>query len=450
MPTPFIMPKFEMTQEYGTVVNWLVEEGNWVEKGAPVLEVETDKVVMEVEAPSTGFLRDVQAQVGDQIPVAQVIAQIYDRDEESTPAPAPDGPAPRSDAPAPERRPKGETPLARRVAEAAGVDINDVSASGPGGRVTRQDVESYLEAAAAAGQPSEKPRATPAARRLASEEGLALEDILGSGPRQRIQAFDVQAVVDQEAQRAAAAPQPAPAPRADPEEVEIIPLQGMRRTIAERLQHSYQTAPHVTFTREVDMSAVNALRAGLNEKIAPLNLPRISVTAILVRVCAWALARHPWVNSSLFGDNIYRYRAANVGVAVALDEGLIAPVIHNAGPLGLAEISRQLQDLSERARRGQLLHQEVSGGTFTISNLGMFGVDEFTAILNPPQSAILAVGRTLKRPVVVEAPDGDRVEIRPTMRLTLSADHRIIDGAIAARFLEEVVAALEKPDLLLL
>jgi pyruvate dehydrogenase E2 component (dihydrolipoamide acetyltransferase) len=228
-----------------------------------------------------------------------------------------------------------------------------------------------------------------------------------------------------------------------------VPLRGMRRTIAARMQQSYQTAPHITLTVEVDVSAAQALRSELNARAEALGAPRISVTAILVKVCAWALQRHRWVNASLHGEEIHLHKSSNVGVAVALEEGLIVPVIRNAEGLGIAEIASRLADLTARARQGILTPHDVSGGTFTISNLGMYGIDHFTAILNPPESAILAVGRMVKRSLVVEREGQDVAVIRPLMNMTLSVDHRVLDGAIAARFLRDVVDALEHPNLLL-
>jgi pyruvate dehydrogenase E2 component (dihydrolipoamide acetyltransferase) len=232
-------------------------------------------------------------------------------------------------------------------------------------------------------------------------------------------------------------------------EFEVVSLRGMRRTIAARMQQSYQTAPHITLTVEVDMSAVGLLRAELNARAAALGVERVSITAILVKVCAWALQSHRWVNASLHGEEVHLHASSNIGVAVALDEGLIVPVIRSAERLGIAEISNRLRELADRARRGALSPEDVRGGTFTISNLGMFGIEHFTAILNPPESAILAVGRIAKRAVVVEREGEDQVVARPMMTVTLSADHRVLDGAVAARFLQDVVEALEHPNLLL-
>jgi pyruvate dehydrogenase E2 component (dihydrolipoamide acetyltransferase) len=213
------------------------------------------------------------------------------------------------------------------------------------------------------------------------------------------------------------------------------------------MTESYQTTPHITLTIDADMTAAEALRAELNGLSEQVKGPRVAVTAILVKVCAWALRRHPLVNASLQGETIHLHEQANIGVAVALDEGLIVPVIHDADRLGVSEIAHRLDDLSQRARQGKLMPDDVAGGTFTISNLGMFGIKHFTAIINPPEAAILAVGRIVKRAVVDE--NSDEVRVRPMMEMTLSADHRVLDGAVAARFLADVAAALERPGILL-
>ncbi len=395
MPVPVIMPKFSMTQEEGRVMAWLVAEGDIVEKGDPLLEVETDKVTMEVEAPESGVLRGVAVKEGDVAPVTAVIAHIVLPGEVWR------------------AEPVKATPVAQRVAAAAGVNVGDVPAAG---KVRRQDVEAYLG----------KVRATPVARRLARAQGVDLTAVNGSGPHGRVQAKDVVSPVV--------------------EEKAVQPVSAMRRTIAERLTRSYQTIPHITFTVAADMTAVTDLRRRLNERGDGV---KVSVTAVLVKVCAWALGRQPLVNASWRVDGIQLHEQAHIGVAVALDDGLIVPVVQNAAHLGLAAIAEQVQDLTARARNGRLQPADVQGGTFTISNLGMWGVEQFTAVINPPQSAILAVGRIVKQPVVVETAVGDEIVIRPMMKMTLSVDHRIIDGAVAARFLQDVVAALEQPDRLL-
>jgi len=441
MATSVIMPKLEMSQETATIVQWLKGDGEAVRKGEPLLTVETDKVTIDVESPESGTLAGIRVEADDVVPVTETIAYILGpgeslpereaggRRQEAVSGTARATPV---DVPA--------TPVAQRMAADYGLDLSAVAGTGPGGKVVKADVEAAIAQArrpdaSAAG----KVRATPAARRIARERGLDLEDIAGSGPRGRVQGADVVAYTP-------ARIEGAPSPVAD---VEIVPLRGMRRRIAERMTASYRTAPHITLTVQVDMSAVEALRAELNARAESRGAPRISVTALLVKVCAWALKRHRWVNASLHGEEIHLHPLANVGVAMALDEGLIVPVIHQAEALGLAEIAARLRDLADRARQGALTPQDVSGGTFTITNLGMYGIDQFTAIINPPECAILAVGRIAKQSVVVEQGGRDLAVIVPMMTVTLSADHRVLDGAVAASFLRDVVDALEHPNLLL-
>jgi pyruvate dehydrogenase E2 component (dihydrolipoamide acetyltransferase) len=475
MPVAVIMPKLEMSQETATVIEWIVEEGDSVAKGEPLLTVETDKVTVEIESPASGVLAGVRVGLDEVVPVTETIAFVLQPGEELGPdlhqglgrGGGADGGGARREAadretvrPAPAREGHA-TPVARRMAADTGIDLATVLGTGPGGRITKADVEAVLAGRRDGIRPlrsAGKVRATPAARRIAREQGTDLATVTGSGPRGRIQAEDVlvhvpPAAVDLPV--ASEAPGSIAGPLASSEEdIEVIPLQGMRRTIAMRMQQSYQTAPHITLTVEVDMSAAQALRQELNERAESLGVPRISVTAILVKICAWVLQRHRWVNASLHGEDlrsaeIHLKRPSNIGVAVALEEGLIVPVIHHVEQLGIAEISQRLRDLTERARQGRLSPEDVRGGTFTVSNLGMYGIDHFTAILNPPESAILAVGRIAKRSVVVEREGGDELVIRPMMNMTLSADHRVLDGASAARFLRDIADLLEHPGYLL-
>jgi len=443
--TAVIMPKLEMDQETATVIKWLKQEGETVTKGEPLLVVETSKITIEIEAPASGILAGVRVGPGDVVPVTEVIAHILQPGEELPaelapeaepalpPSPAPT-PAPEvTPSPPPASRPA--TPVAQRLAAAHGLDLSTIVGTGPGGEITRADVEKAM----AVSQPpaeaqAEKVRATPAARRIARERGVDLSTVAGSGPRGRVQAADV---------LAAAA---GPSVEVERAEVTVVPLQGMRRTIAERMTASYQTAPHITLTVRVDMGAFEEARAQLNARAEATGQPRISVTALLVKAVAQTLRRHPWLNSTLRDQEIHLLPEININVAVALDDGLIVPVVHGADGKSVAEISAEVRDLVARAREGRLTPADVSGGTFTISNLGPFGIEQFTAIINPPQAAILAVGITRPEPV---ADEEGRVTVRPVMRMTLSADHRIVDGAVAARFLTDLREVLEKPMLLL-
>ena len=451
MAVPVIMPKLEMAQETATVIEWLKREGEPVEKGEPLLTVETDKVTVEVESPASGILAGIRVAPQQVVPVTEIIAYILQPGEEldeSANQQISESASQRVSESASQRISESQgqpvTPVAQRLAEAHGVDLGAIVGTGPGGRITKADVEAAT--AATSRLVAELPpgpgkvRATPAARRIARERGLNLAEIAGSGPRGRIQAADVLTFTP--------APAVIPAPAA-----EVVPLRGMRRTISERMTASYRTAPHITLTVRVDVSGFEEARARLNARAEATGQPHVSTTALIVKAVAWALNRHPWLNSTLRQNSrhgevkeIHLLPEINVGVAVAVEEGLSVPVVRQADRKGVAEISAEVNDLAARAREGRLTLADVAGGTFTISNLGPFGIEQFTAIINPPQAAILAVGATQPEAVVAE---GNQVIVRPVMRMTLSADHRIVDGAVAARFLADLREALEAPTLLL-
>ncbi|HEX9029808.1 MAG TPA: 2-oxo acid dehydrogenase subunit E2 [Anaerolineales bacterium] len=454
MATPVKMPKVDMDQETGTVVEWHKQEGEPVKQGESILTIETDKVAIEVESPATGILQNITAHPGDVIPIATVIATILEPGEAlPTAGPAQMPPAPSrlpADGPVPAQPRVNATPVARNMAAAAGLDLSALAGSGPRGQVTKLDVQSALTTEPAAGLVAGKPYATPAARRAARNEGVDLTSVTGSGPQGRIQAADVWTAA--EAMAAVAAPQAGEAAlgvafeEGPKPQVEIIPLQGMRRTIAERMTHSYQSTPHITFTVRVDMTRFDQARAELNEHARLVKGAHISATAMIVKAVAQVLEKHPMLNSSLRGEEIRVRRDVNIGVAVALEEGLIVPVVHNCNQKGIAQIAAEVDDLAERARLGHLIPSDVSDGTFTISNLGPFGIEQFTAIINPPQAAILAVGAA--QPEVVPG-EGGQIVIHSILHMTLSADHRVVDGAVAARFISDLKAVLEKPVLLL-
>lgn len=441
MPVEVIIPKMEMSQEEATLVEWLKQEGEPVKKGEPLFVVETDKVTVEVEAPGEGVLAQVSARAGERLPVTTRIAYILAPGEQA-PEPKPEpqdssrgnGGGPAAGRKTGQQAAAEATPLARRMAAAEGLDLAQIAGSGPGGRITRADVERKLTAATG------KPRATPAARRIARELELPLAEIPGSGPRGRIQGEDVRAYHEQRA--------PAePAGGAQEEDVTVVPVQGMRRTIAERMLASYQQVPHITFTSRVDLTHFEAARQGWNERAGREGKPRASVTALLVRLVAGVLPQHPYLNARLVhaegGDEIHLLKQVNIGVAVALPEGLIVPVVHAADRKPGREIAAQVRELAEKARQGRLAPADVAGGTFTLSNLGPFGIEQFTAIINPGQTAILAVGATVEEPYAVEG----QIRLRPVVRLTLSVDHRVVDGAQAAHFMADLREVLENPAL---
>jgi pyruvate dehydrogenase E2 component (dihydrolipoamide acetyltransferase) len=462
MPTPFIMPKFDMDQEKAKIVSWEKREGDFVKADEAVLTVETDKVAIEVPAPATGTLAGIRFQAGDVVPVTTVIAYILKEEESLRDLPAEDAPSITQAAPATIETTKGNgkaappssanavsaTPVAMRAAKELGVDLSKVPPSGT--RITREDVERY-----AASRPKPATRkmdgadarragrvtvaATPAARRLARELDAPLGSLAGSGPRGRVQAGDVVAFAEKAQAPVVTAFADRPA--------EVIPLAGMRQAIAERMQASFQETPHIALTVEADMSALEASRARLNELAARDGVGKVTVTALLVKIVGWVLQRHPYLNASLKQGQIHLWKDINVGVAIAVPDGLIVPVIRNANRKSIREIVAALHDLAARAKEGRLDLGDVQHGTFTISNLGMFGIRQFRAIINPPESAILAVGAVVRKPVVID--DQDEVAVRPILALTLSADHRVVDGVGAARFLADLVQAIEMPETLL-
>ena len=445
MSKPIIMPRFGMTQEDATIVKWLYADGDRVEKSDPICEVTTDKVNMEVEAPADGILGGIRFSEGDTVPVTEVIAYILDEGETLEAAPLPaikespeEGKA--TVQPAQVDASTKATPLARRIAANEGMPLHDLQGSGIGGRITSQDVKRALSNHADVSSPMQpsKISASPAARHLAKEYGIPLENVRGTGNEGRIQGWDVAEFRKQQ--------KPAPIGKtSEPQEVEIIPLEGMRRTIAERLQSSYQQAPHIFLDVEIDMGRAIAFRESLNPRM-PEGRPPISVTALIVKACAGALQDQPVLNSHFVDEKIMRFNAINIGVAVALETGLIVPVIQHADKMSLNELGDRIADVSRRARDSKLTPNDVAGGTFTISNLGMFKIDRFSAIINPPQVGILAIGQVARRFVPGE---NDQPVARSMMTATLSADHRVVDGLAAARFLNALRDRLENPNLLI-
>ncbi|MEZ4589626.1 MAG: dihydrolipoamide acetyltransferase family protein [Chloroflexota bacterium] len=431
MATEIILPKFGFTLEESQLVAWLVQEGDTVETGDPIAEVTTDKVNMEVEATADGILAGLRYQEGDMVPVTAVLATIL----------APGETLPPKNAPA-------ITPVAARIAEAEGIDVRQIQGSGPGGRITRKDVEAKPQAVPATAAPTppaasngrSKIQATPAARRLAAEHELALKTVLGSGPNGRIQQKDVEQAIANQTAIAPAAKLPEPEAGAFTRHT----FSNMRRTIAHNMQQSKLNAPHVPFQIDVEMTAVLGLTDQANalmhkgEKV-------VTVTAVLAKMVAWALLRHPLLNSHIGDGEWLQFHEVNLGIAVALPEGLIVPVVQQANRKGIEALSAEIRDVAKRARENKLRPADMQNGTFTISNLGMFGVDRFAAIINPPQVGILAVGQTSRRFV----PDAnDQPVLRPICTFTLSVDHRLVDGAVAAQFLADLRRVVEQPALL--
>ena len=441
MAKEVIMPKFGFTQEESEIIEWLVKEGENVEKGDPIAVVTTDKISMEVEAPESGILGGIKYKVGSVVPVTKIIAYILEPGEKvpdtDEPAPAPVMTEKLERAEKTTEKPSVAksvkiSPVAARIIEEKGIDAAAIQGSGPGGQITREDVEDHIKTSLTV---TGKINATPAARRVAGEKDLDLHKVKGSGPAGRIQEMDV---------RSFAPVKESGMPIALAGAIhKEIPLIGMRRTIAENMQRSMQEAPHMTLQVDVSMDAAEALRNDANSRISDKS-KKISATAVIVKASGLAIRKNMIINSQYTPEKILVKENINVGVAVAIDDGLIVPVVANADAKQIETISAEVNDLAQRSRFAQLKPQDLMDGTFTISNLGMLGIDRFTAIINPPQSAILAVG-AIRRQVVPDDADVPVIRIAKMMTLTLSADHRVMDGAQAAYFLADLKTLLESP-----
>jgi pyruvate dehydrogenase E2 component (dihydrolipoamide acetyltransferase) len=389
MAISVVMPALEMAQETGKLISWLKKEGESVAKGEPLLEVETDKAVMEIESPAAGVLAGIKIDAGTEVPVGRTIAWIVQ---------------------------PGEVPPTDEPAAASGRKTAAVASS-----ATR-----VSESADQTPPPMQSIKISPKARRLASERGVNLSDVRGSGTGGEILASDIVAVAESKA----SAP-PAKIASGNP----------IARLMADRTTQSWTTVPHFFVIREVEASALNEARLKLGPAVEKSHKVKLTHSDLLVALAAVVLQKHPRINSSWSSEGIRANSEINLGLAMAVDDGVVAPVIHNAAQTELGEIASQRRCLTERARGGNLRPQDITGGTFTISNLGMFGVDAFTAIIIPPQAAILAVGAITDRVVPVSGLPG----IRPMMTLTLSSDHRVVDGAGAADFLRDLVEAILNP-----
>lgn len=373
--TKVVMPRLSLTMKEGTVIQWFKKEGDLVKKGDPLVEVLSEKVTYDVEAPASGVLRKVLETEGADVVVAGTLGIITEPGE-----PLPDIEA--AVALPPQRIEEATLPPKEETA-----------------RKVRERIP-----------------ASPAAKRLAKEHDIDLASVKSRDPKGRIVEDDVRRYL---AESAALAPHVR----------QIVPLAGIRKTTAERVSSSARTAPHSTVTMEADMS--NAVK--LHE------VKQVSYTGILVKAVAQALEEHRNLNSTLDGERIIIYEDINIGVAVAAENGLFVPVVHNANEKSLVQVTSALKELVEKVRDGRLAKEDVSGGTFTITNLGMYGVDMFIPIINPPEAAILGVGKTTEKPVIVDS----EIRIRPMICLSLSYDHRIVDGAPAAKFLQKVKQILE-------
>lgn len=436
-----VMPRLSDTMAEGVLSRWVVNEGDAVKKGDVLAEIETDKATMDLEAFEAGVLERQLVPEGASVPIGEPVAMIGDGSG------------------------SGGTPTGSDSAEASAAEgpasepaAGDATATGPA-----DPAPTAAESAAAAGAPAAQSTTTtaqsppggaqrlltsPLARRIASENNLDLATVNGTGPGGRIVRADVEAAVEAQGRSTAGAPPTtaaagppsnAGAPAQSTGESEEIPLSNMRRVTARRLSES-AAAPHFFLTNVVYVDRLLSFRSEVNASFADTGT-KVSVTDLLVRACAVTLRNHPQINSSWGEDKILRHHHINVGVAVAIDEGLMVPVIKGADTKGLDTISAETRDLAERARTGRLKPDEFSGGTFTISNLGMFGIDNFTAVINPPESAILAVGAAAEEPYVQDG----QLHARKTMKITLTSDHRVLDGAVSAAFLRDLKRTLEEP-----
>lgn len=415
-----IMPKMSDTMEEGKIIRWLKHEGEKVNAGEPIAEIETDKANVEMEAFEGGIIAKILAKEGDTVPVGKTIAEMEALEVAAKqPTPAATVPQPQAEQ---------EQPTAGGVATP----------------VAEVEAETKPEEQAPEG---EHVLASPLARRLAEEHGIDLSQIRGTGPGGRIVEKDVETAIKEKERSAPAAEAPtAPRPSAEMPTLEVPTeeheLSKMRRTIAERMTRSKQTVPHFYVTCEIEMDWAARVRDELN---ADESQVKVSFTDMIIKACALALAKFPTVNASYSEDKVLIHKEINIGFATALEEGLVVPVVRNADKKSLREIAAETKALAQRARENRVHVSDFSGGTFTISNLGMFDVESFAAIINPPEAAALAVGTIREVPVVVDG----AIAVSRRMKATISADHRLLDGAIAATFLEEVRKNLESPIALL-
>ena len=461
--TKVVMPKLSEQMESGKIIKWLKKEGDRIQSGDILAEVETDKADVEMEAFGAGVLRKILVSAGDKAAVGSLIAVIAEEGEDinavvaqaggGTPAPAaaPAGAAAAASQPGMADRPASVPPQPKSEDHAARSPSPSRGPEGPGSQRVQQAV---AQQPMKSGGPEMAPRtpqsgaaaggrvkASPLARKIAAQSGVDLRLIQGSGPGGRIVRRDVEAAATAPAATPAAAAAPAlrrVAPTVGGPEFEDVALSAMRATIAKRMPLSKAPVPHFYVTSEVAMDRAWELREELNGLEGQ---PKISINDLIIRACALTLLHHPGVNASFQGESIRVFHRVHMGIAVALDEGLITPVLRDVDAKSLAQIAVEARDLAERARQRKLRAQELSGATFSISNLGMFDVRDFSAIINPPEGAILAVGSVRKVPVVTE----EGLGVGRRMAMTISCDHRVMDGAMGARFLQDVKRLLEEP-----
>jgi pyruvate dehydrogenase E2 component (dihydrolipoamide acetyltransferase) len=441
MISKVLMPKLGLVMKKGRIIKWYKQAGDFVKEGEPLFQISTEKVTIDVEAKASGYLRIIYAQAGAVVPVSGIVGLMGDKGE----------PLPDIKPPAYEIDKKGmdvttvqnnvqhdkdikASPAAKRLAKEKGIDLARVKGTGPGGRITESDITNFKpekaknSIAEAAQTPS-----TPYAKRLAQEHGIAMQQVAQSTGDRKIYAQDVINMYQSSA---------APATEGGNEQSTLLPLTDLRSAVADRMSYSARTVAPVTLGMEAIADEIIKLKNALS-----LDYPsdKITINDILVKLVAMAVKKHPLANASLEENGIRIYHVVNMGIGVAIEGGLIVPAIANADRKSIVQISRESKDLIERAKTGRLTFKELSRGTFTLTNLGAYGIDMFTPIINPPQSATLGIGRIVRKPWVMD----DKIEIVSTMVLSLTFDHRIIDGAPAAQCLLTIKQYIENPGIVL-
>jgi len=454
MATEIVMPRMGLTMETGRIINWLKQEGQPVKAGEPLLEIETDKATVEIESLDSGVLGKIIAGIDAEIPVGAVIGYLLEDGEmlaedmqDTAPAAAINSPVSNISGASTETQADpamGTTkvkasPAARHLAKQLGVSLEQVNASGPNGRIVAWNVAEAAQSAAEispADPETYSGRVSPIAQRVAADLGVDLANVKGSGPRGIITRRDVEL----------AAQMPVQEPMAETAAgyiIEIEPFTRIQRVVSERMSLSFSTAPHFYLHVDVDARQLVALRRQLLPRLEKRDGVHLTYTDLLIYFSAHALSRHPLVMAQWTTEGLKRFSRVHIGIAVETENGLVVPVLRDANKLGLVGISQQRVDLAERARQGKLLPNEFEEGVFTITNLGMYHIDSFDAILNPPQAAILAVGRIKERALV----ENGQVVPAAMVSLSVSLDHRVLDGARGACFLNELVEMIETPGL---
>jgi len=442
MSVKVTMPKLGMTMKVGKLSKWYKNEGDSVEKGEDLFVVETEKITNKIESPGSGLLFQVVVPAGETVPVGTILAVIAEAGEQperiegiqsgevvEMQAEAGSPQAAEAKAEPQEKKRIVSTPSARRLSKELGVDLSLVTGSGPKGKIKEADVLKFHEE----GPPV--PKITPLAAEMARQEGLDISTITGTGENGKITKEDVE--------KALAASKAAP--EVQPSGARVIPFEGMRRIIADNMHASLQNAAQLTTFTEVDVTEMVRFRDMMRAEFARDDSVKISYNDIIVMATACALMRHPIMNSTLVGDEILLHDTVNMGIAVALPEGLIVPKLRNAEKKTLREVASVVRELAKKAREGALSMEEVTDGTFTISNVSMLGMDGFTPVLNPPETGILGVGRVIEKPAVFNG----EIAIRQMMTLSLTFDHRVVDGAPAMTFLRDLARYLAQPMLIL-